>query len=918
MTAAPFRLLLLEDNPGDAQLVQAALAGHAPGEFAITTVERLADALVRIASEHFDAVLSDLGLPDSTGLATAQAIAARAPALPLVVLTGSHDEDIGRAAILHGAQDYLVKGESDGVLIARTLRYAIERKRLEGGLRAANESLARRVAERTAELEAAIKQLSTSETRFRELTELTSDWYWEQDENFRFSWFSNGAMQHIGIDIAGYLGKTRQELPIDQVTEEQWAEHRRQTEAQLPFRDFQYRWTNRDGAQHYLSISGRPVFDEQRQFRGYHGVGSDITKRKQAELALARQKDLYNALSQTNQAIVRGTGREELFHTVCRIAVEHGHFRFAWVGLIDKNDKRVKPVAQFGEDAGYVKQLDVSIDETVPAGAGRTGRALRTGRRAVSNDFGDERAQAPSRNRDAAQRAGVRAYGTFPIRQGGAVAGVINFYSTEPGFFTEDLIATLEEMALDVSFALDNFELEAERERAQQALSESEARYRDLVENSYDLMCTHDLEGKLLSMNAAAVRLTGYSSEALQRMNLADLLEPATRDLFAAYLSEIRTQGAASGVMRIRTASGEVRWWEYHNTLRTADVAVPMVRGTAQDITERKRAEAAMRESEVRFRGLVEQSIAGTYIIQDGKFAYVNPRFAEIFGYGSADEMIGRDALAAVVEKDRDTVAGNIRRRIEGETASISYDFVVVRKDGSTIDVGVHGAYATHLGRPAVIGLIQDISEKKRAEEQIRRYVAQLETAFMSTVQVAMTLSEMRDPYTAGHERRVAEIAVAIGAELGFDSRRLEGLRVAGYLHDIGKITIPSEILSKPGRLTPIEFELIRGHPQASYDVLKEVEFPWPVAEVALQHHERIDGSGYPQGLKGEAILLEARIMAVADVVEAMSSHRPYRPGLGIDNALAEIGRGRGTSYDADVADACLRLFGEKGYTVPV
>ena len=125
------------------------------------------------------------------------------------------------------------------------------------------------------------------------------------------------------------------------------------------------------------------------------------------------------------------------------------------------------------------------------------------------------------------------------------------------------------------------------------------------------------------------------------------------------------------------------------------------------------------------------------------------------------------------------------------------------------------------------------------------------------------------------------------------------GLRVAGYLHDIGKITIPSEILSKPGKLSAIEFQLIQGHAQASYDVLKDVEFPWPVAEVALQHHERMDGSGYPQGLKGEAILLEARIMAVADVVEAMSSHRPYRPGLGIEAALAEIERGRGTAYDA-------------------
>ena len=209
------------------------------------------------------------------------------------------------------------------------------------------------------------------------------------------------------------------------------------------------------------------------------------------------------------------------------------------------------------------------------------------------------------------------------------------------------------------------------------------------------------------------------------------------------------------------------------------------------------------------------------------------------------------------------------------------------------------------------------LAEKKRAEEEIQRYVVQLKTAFMSTVAVATSLSEMRDPYTAGHERRVGEIAVAIGGELGFDERRLEGLRVAGYLHDIGKMTIPAEILSKPGKLTTIEMQLIQQHSQVSYDVLKDVEFPWPVAEIALQHHERMDGSGYPQGLKGEAILFESRIMAVADVIEAMALHRPYRPGLGIERALAEIERGRGSVYDPMVVDACLRLFREKNYALP-
>ena len=455
--------------------------------------------------------------------------------------------------------------------------------------------------------------------------------------------------------------------------------------------------------------------------------------------------------------------------------------------------------------------------------------------------------------------------------------------------------------------------LQAERE-----LGASEDRYRDLVEHSHDLMCTHDLEGKLLSVNAAAVRFTGYSHQSLLNMNLADLLDPAVRgDMFAAYLSEIRTQGAASGIMRIRTAGGEVRWWEYHNTLRTADVAVPMVRGMAEDITERKLAEQALRAAEEQFRGLVEQSIAGIYIVQDDKLAYVNNRFAEILGYEPANELIGRDSLSLVIENDRSRVQDIMRRRIESGVRSVSYDFTARRKDGSAVEVGIHSASASHRGRAAFIGLMQDISEKKRAEEQIRRYIAQLETAFISTVTVAMTLSEMRDPYTAGHERRVAEIAVAIGGELGFDDRRLEGLRVAGYLHDIGKITIPAEILSKPGKLTAIEFQLIKGHPQSSYDVLKAVEFPWPVAEIAWQHHERLDGTGYPQGLKGDAILLEAHIMAVADVVEAMASHRPYRPGLGIDKALAEIERGRGTAYDPAVADACLKLFREKGYAIP-
>ncbi len=326
-------------------------------------------------------------------------------------------------------------------------------------------------------------------------------------------------------------------------------------------------------------------------------------------------------------------------------------------------------------------------------------------------------------------------------------------------------------------------------------------------------------------------------------------------------------------------------------------------------------ADKSVREGQDQFRSLVEQSIAGIYILQDGKFVYVNPRFAEIFGYGSDDEFIGRDYWFVVAEKDRSMVAdNNIGKRIKGEVFPSNYQFSGLRKDGSTVKIGIHGASATHNGRPAIIGLAQDITAKVRDEDEIARYGEQLRTAFMSTVEVVSILSEMRDPYTTGHESRVARLAVAIGAKLGMDSNRQEGLRVAASMHDVGKITIPAEILSKPGKLTPIEYQMIKGHAQAGYDVLKGVKFPWPVAEVALQHHERMDGSGYPQGLKGEAILLEARIIAVADVVEAMSSHRPYRAGLGIDKALAEIEGGTGTAYDPDVVNACLKVIRQDNF----
>jgi len=214
-------------------------------------------------------------------------------------------------------------------------------------------------------------------------------------------------------------------------------------------------------------------------------------------------------------------------------------------------------------------------------------------------------------------------------------------------------------------------------------------------------------------------------------------------------------------------------------------------------------------------------------------------------------------------------------------------------------------------------GTAVDITDRKLAENQIRRYASELEQLLTQTVALVTNLVEMRDPYTAGHEKRVAEIAVAIGSEMGLDKHTLEGLRVGGYLHDVGKIVVPAEILTKPGRLNALEYAIVQNHVSAGFDILKNVDFPWPVAQISYQHHERIDGTGYPLGLKGDEIQLEARIVAVADVVESMATDRPYRPALGVDSALAEIERGAGTAYDPAVVAACLRLFREQRFAIP-
>ena len=478
----------------------------------------------------------------------------------------------------------------------------------------------------------------------------------------------------------------------------------------------------------------------------------------------------------------------------------------------------------------------------------------------------------------------------------------------------------------------------ADLQAGQRALAASETELRETVRQLESLHLAHEAKQQdyallfsanpqpmwifdpqtldFLAVNDAAVAQYGYSRDEWLRMRISDIRPP----------EEIPRLLENVGLRRTEVFSDAEIWTHVKKDGTPIQVEISAhsmtYRGRparvvkAIDVTDRTRLRRAMEDSETRFRTLVEQGVVGTYIVDGDVFTYASPRMEEIFGYGPG-EMVGMKVTDLASPVDQSRVAERIQRRLSGQESSARYQGRGRRKDGSEIMVEVHGTVADIGGRPLIIGVADDITARSEADQRELAHLRRTEEAMLGTITIVSRMVEVRDPYTAGHERRVAEIAVAIANELQLSAERVEGLRIGASIHDIGKIAIPSDILSKPGRLSPIEYEYVKHHAEAGFQLLDGVSFPWPLAEMVHQHHERINGSGYPRGLKEDQIMLEARILAVADTVEAMASHRPYRAARGLELAIEEIERNAGILYDPEVASTCIRLFREQGYELP-
>jgi PAS domain S-box-containing protein len=357
---------------------------------------------------------------------------------------------------------------------------------------------------------------------------------------------------------------------------------------------------------------------------------------------------------------------------------------------------------------------------------------------------------------------------------------------------------------------------------------------------------------------------------------------------------------------------------ETKHQLVNKDLQKEKKRMRAFEIPNIKQYEDALQESEENFRTFMESASDLMFIIdKDANFTYLNESMARTLGY-SKEEMLGMN-----IEKilPREKVGKKILSKIKNELitkGNFTLEQIWITKDGKKV-YGKNNIIAFYDNNGKLAGsrgIFHDITERKHAEKEIKHSMDNLRKTIGGIVRTMVLTVEMRDPYTAGHQQRVANLARTIAVDMGLSKVRIEAIRIAGNIHDLGKICVPAEILSKPTYLiTNNEFAIIKTHSQVGYDILTESNLPSSVDQIVLQHHERMDGSGYPTGLKGKDIILEARILAVADVVEAMASHRPYRPAHGIGTALQEIAKNRGILYDSKVVDTCLKLFTEKGFS---
>ena len=463
-----------------------------------------------------------------------------------------------------------------------------------------------------------------------------------------------------------------------------------------------------------------------------------------------------------------------------------------------------------------------------------------------------------------------------------------------------------------------------ERKQAEEALRESEEKYRELVENIGEGIVRTNEEGRITVWNAAAEKIFGIPKHDALDRNIWDLQflvipsEQKSPELYQNIKAGIRNI-LMSGKFDNSNYSSEQNIQRPDGTrafIQTTFNIISTIKGfllisVNRDITERKKLEEEFKIIAERLELAIDAGEHGFWDWNlDTDDIYFSTCYYTMLGYKPGELPMRKETWTNLMHpEDKKIIIPRVEKYV-ANAEPYEVEFRLKTKDGDWKWISGRGK-SYNIDKNGIphraVGVHVNITERKQAEEKLKKNMD-------ATIDTMSNMIEAKDPYTSGHQQRVCQLAVHLARELNLSQDKIEGIRIASLIHDIGKIGLPTEILSKPTRLTDIEFSLIKDHSQIGHDILKSIEFSYPIAQIVLQHHERLNGSGYPNNLKGDEILLEARIIGVADVVEAMSSHRPYRPALGIDAALEEISQNKGILYEPEVVDTCLRLFKEKEF----
>jgi len=854
------KVLVVEDSEDDVLLVMRELkkGGYHPEYDRIETADAMTKA---IQEKEWDLILCDYNMPNFNAPAALHLLHEVNIDIPVIIVSGTIGEEKAVECMRLGARDYIMKGNYSRFcpIIARELEESKIRKKQK---------------ETETQKKAALEQLRHSEELYRKITQCVPDLIWTMDLSGRFIYVNEAVERTHGWTVDEYLKLSLQDLVSPQqlardtvMIAEQLARASEPDFDHYTTLSFESEELRKDGTTFLAEVTASFLWSEHGHPIGIIGITRDITERKKAEEELRKSEELQTRLVNAIPDVVVRTDLEGNILFVNDNALQ--------IGGYSEQEMLGKNLLEFVAPEDH----EDAINNLQRMREGRLGPReyhliVKDGRKILIEINGDV-----LRNED------------------GTPFAVVN-------------------VCRDIT----------ERKRTEKILREKDERLRGITEN---------LPGVIFQFYANDNGEYGisYISEPLDEFAKIiphiDTANPVA--VFPDFLERIHEKDRERFLTSIQTAVATTTRWNFEGRVAIPSGKIIWVQGLSVptrladrvifdgillNITERRLAEENSQKSEEKFHKIFMTTPDCIAIIRmkDDLIIDVNQGFENIVGW-KREQVLGTKSSEPPMnfwldKADRESMITDLKSGRD----ILHREFKFRHRDGSERFGNCSARKITIDEQECLIFILQDITERKLMDLELKRTLESLRKSVGTTIQVMVSAIEMRDPYTAGHQLRVADLARAIATEMGLAPDKIDGISMVGTIHDIGKLSIPAEILSKPTKLTPIEYSLIQEHSQNGYEMLKKVESPWPLAEIVYQHHERMDGTGYPRNLQGEEIILEARIISVADVVEAMASHRPYRASLGIHAALEEIEKNKGTLYDVHVVKACLKIFREKGY----